>query len=744
MGPEINRLKTVGYRDRSGRNPISIQLKEVLLCMKDVLQKAFQLSRYYDRQQKKCIYAVGPFNGQTAKISEIVQRVLPGCTSERHISSEEQVIACLTGLNVRTVQNAFRRLQECGGTLAEPESAGRRRKKRPLEAAGAHIDRNCRTRLDDLPKARGDNDPLLDFLDAEAPIPEQTAITNPGERSERSREANGLLLANLAARFYTDPHLPISAFTPMLSWLDSQWPGCIGQTNHTRDFVLRFGRTMTLHLDLCSTLQHWQIVPALRLPSDFARVIDGYTCMGEPLLIEVHCLTNAQGEMTWQLVGLSPNAATAVKGNRQEGAPLHQWKSGACVAEHVIALEGGLSMNPVDMVFRHATTNGDGGYVGPKSNNLVHHWAKSLLSQAIALPPRVEGAVRRLLNSPKDDLAWETYCEFHGLQNAGATADRLFIAAKEFDELLRFLKARYSYYSGKNTLRACCRSLQIQYREVLAPRADNFKVTNYAGEYNRRFLHLFRALILALKVDLATLYTRAQTEARALYEQRLAMWESKSDTAPKRRPREPRADVGLRLKEAFKLRETGRSMLCVSTLVFGLGRGDLRNAFLIRYSVLTQKMNISRIVKFRELTEMLEAMSIGVQHLCQLAGAIRMLRHFRHDHYNCGRWRLGANALRLHIKVFSGHYGWRLIPSAVRMLPDILVPPLGENNSQKPAMFQCTNLIDKLFSEPDAPPRGPHSSDLWTKAADAISDLARFLRVEIGQVRLRFGQLGNF
>ena len=95
---------------------------------------------------------------------------------------------------------------------------------------------------------------------------------------------------------------------------------------------------MTLHLDLCSTLQHWQIVPALRLPSDFARVIDGYTCMGEPLLIEVHCLTNARGEMTWQLVGLSPNAATAVKGNRQEGAPLHQWKSGACVAEHVIAL----------------------------------------------------------------------------------------------------------------------------------------------------------------------------------------------------------------------------------------------------------------------------------------------------------------------------------------------------------------------------------------------------------------------
>ena len=137
MGPGINRLKTVGYRDRSGRNPISIQLKEVLLCMKDVLQKAFQLSRYYDRQhQKKCIYAVGPFNGQTATISEIVQRVLPGCTSERHISSEEQVIACLTGLNVRTVQNAFRRLQECGGTLAEPKSAGRRRKKRPQRGCG--------------------------------------------------------------------------------------------------------------------------------------------------------------------------------------------------------------------------------------------------------------------------------------------------------------------------------------------------------------------------------------------------------------------------------------------------------------------------------------------------------------------------------------------------------------------------------------------------------------------------------
>ena len=57
-----------------------------------------------------------------------------------------------------------------------------------------------------------------------------------------------------------------------------------------------------------------------------------------------------------------------------------------------------------------------------------------------------------------------------------------------------------------------------------------------------------------------------------------------------------------------------------------MGRGDLQNCFSIRYSVLTQTMGISRLVKFRELIEMLSAMSGGVQRLCALAGVLRMLR----------------------------------------------------------------------------------------------------------------------
>ena len=114
-----------------------------------------------------------------------------------------------------------------------------------------------------------------------------------------SEENIGLRVAELAARFYIDPHLPTSAFTSMLCWLDQQRPGCVGETNHTFNFVRDFGRVMIMHLNFCSAVEHWQRVPALNIPSDFARVVDGYTCMGEPLLLLVHCLTNAKGDLVW-------------------------------------------------------------------------------------------------------------------------------------------------------------------------------------------------------------------------------------------------------------------------------------------------------------------------------------------------------------------------------------------------------------------------------------------------------------
>ena len=277
------------------------------------------------------------------------------------------------------------------GELREPGRAGRKKRK-VEEAAAATAESGPITTLEDLPQAADEADvaSLLKLLDEKCDD-EEVCASHALEKintAANSTEAVGLRVGELACRFYTGPHLPLSAFLPMLSWMDQQHPGCVGEINHREHFVLQFGRVMTARLNLCSALEHWQCVPALRLPSDFARAVDGLTCMGEPLLIIVHCLTDITGDMVWQLVAASPNSSNALRAGRQASTnePIHQWKSGPSVAEHVFACETGLSISGLDAIARHATTTGDGGYVGAYSCQLVHCWAGHVRQTAL-FPP---------------------------------------------------------------------------------------------------------------------------------------------------------------------------------------------------------------------------------------------------------------------------------------------------------------------------------------------------------------------
>ena len=45
------------------------------------------------------------------------------------------------------------------------------------------------------------------------------------------------------------------------------------------------------------------------MPSDFARVIDGYTVDGEPCQILVHIVTTSSGNLEWMLVDVVANAS---------------------------------------------------------------------------------------------------------------------------------------------------------------------------------------------------------------------------------------------------------------------------------------------------------------------------------------------------------------------------------------------------------------------------------------------------
>ena len=103
----------------------------------------------------------------------------------------------------------------------------------------------------------------------------------------RSNDSVALRVASLAAKLCVDG-LPSSDLTNWLNMLDRHFPGSFGQINHSE----RFARTFTSALSVAATRsmaeQIHQPLRALRLPSDYVRIIDGITpLIGESLLIHI-------------------------------------------------------------------------------------------------------------------------------------------------------------------------------------------------------------------------------------------------------------------------------------------------------------------------------------------------------------------------------------------------------------------------------------------------------------------------
>ena len=272
---------------------------------------------------------------------------------------------------------------------------------------------------------------------------------------------------------------------------------------------------MGVHLQTCIALQHWQRLPALRIPSDFLRVIDGYTCLGEPLLVLVHVLTMRDGRISYMTFDLSPNSANALRTARpgfkaaSADVPCHRWKSGAAAAEHIALLESGVSVSLHESLWRHAATAADGAYIGPHSNNVLGHLV-DMLTKGIGANLSV--AVKSALQA--GDTAWEAACEFHGLQISGAEADAKFPQARKFDDVLRNLRQRFTFGAGRTVARGVAKVLGLKWRVPLAPRGDGFKVTAYSRKCALRYLYLFRVLHISLQVELEAMYMFARHESK--------------------------------------------------------------------------------------------------------------------------------------------------------------------------------------------------------------------------------------
>ena len=241
---------------------------------------------------------------------------------------------------------------------------------------------------------------------------------------------------------------------------------------------------------------------------------------------------------------------------------------------------------------RHATTNGDGAYVGPYSIKLIAEWCRQVGSQ------------------PEMNPLGETSCEFHICQKVGEVADSKFILSSTFDEFLMWLKTTFGFASGKFILRGCAHHCGEREFSIAAPRSDGFKVTLYSRKCHAQFVRFYTVYRLAITVKLEVELHNLREQAHARYSKKL------DDFRAGRREKEPKLPgprVGLNVAICRQLRARGRELLNVKLLIFGVGRGDLREVFLARYATLTQGDSDTAMVK------------IGLQH--ELLGAMRGAVH---------------------------------------------------------------------------------------------------------------------
>lgn len=229
------------------------------------------------------------------------------------------------------------------------------------------------------------------------------------------------------------------------------------------------------------------------------------------------------------------------------------------------------------------------------------------------------------ITEPHCEMAWESACEFHGLQYVQLFADQKFPQASAFDATLRWNQHRFSFGSGRIVARGVAKHLGLDWKIPLAPRSDGFKVTTASRHCITRFAELYQILIAALEIELHATYMATRSIAWKSYNQRLDQWQKQDDVKPTGRPRPPSAAVGFNVKEARLLRAQGARMLAPGLLIFGFGRANLLDKHLAAYATFTQKFAVSSLVKVAAQHDLILSMRASVHGLCALAAVLRLL-----------------------------------------------------------------------------------------------------------------------
>ena len=392
-----------------------------------------------------------------------------------------------------------------------------------------------------------------------------------------------------------------SKFPEFLRWAASQLGvSSFGDLNHGKRFVMEFLPSLVAAVDVGIASSLHSMVPALGIPSLFARVIDVVSVKGQSLFLVIYVYTNHRGRISWALLGC-PCLENITKSDAANGAtPVEQSSIFGChkapqLVRKVHELEKSFNIGREDRVCRLVTTVGDQAIQGPGSTQFTKH----------------ECAVDCVDQSPLS----EAICKFHIVDGVGNATDKAFAETDLFDKMLRLVRRNFGWGIGKLILRAVAAKFECIAKDFdekacsLHHKADDAEFANQLILAKHLRQHAFRAAAEAKALRRAGWATWRQPTAPKADGTRKVVWQTRSrDTFFKiygfifwgiqarmhqslENVREARtkqgqvvtAKTGMRTKEMRAWRSLGRAMLDIHMLVFNLGRSDFRRLHL-RYT----------------------------------------------------------------------------------------------------------------------------------------------------------------
>ena len=344
-----------------------------------------------------------------------------------------------------------------------------------------------------------------------------------------------------------------------LHMLDAHFPGEFGQLQHSTNFASNFATSLMVAATRCQMEHMHQCLRALKIPSDYMRIVDGITpTNGESLLIHVFVSISRDEKhpLKWCLLDMTPQGRTYDEGAaladplRKSPKDLLGFHGLACSVDKAHATESSYGIRLQDRRLRFAVNIADGAIEGPGS-----------LGMGAASAERS--------NLPKD-LGWGALDGFHALDKAGENADA--VECRPGGLVCQF-------GNGKVVARAIATKYKFSWRRPMAPHSQGTRTVVY--ESRRCPPNLF-ANLRCIVYSLRFLEKEAVTNVRRKSE---------------REGKVPRSGTGWKTKEVMRIRELGRTVLDPRMLIFIKGRYEFRMACLLSYAPAAQSLIMSGFEK---------------------------------------------------------------------------------------------------------------------------------------------------